>query len=240
MYDFAPDFQVSLIKKVVDKYNRRLSSIAESIIKQCLGNNIIRLQSLHSCRCISPGEKKINEFHFRCKLNAGEKGRPITIYRGGLAVELGPGRFGNEGARNYASEKFVPTRVTDHTATLIDHVFLREQKQSEKIISGNIFTDISDHFANFLVVFDLDFRKRSIERRKTRIFGPKNTSKFLDNLQQVDWDPLYQETDVNRCATAFYNIVKKVYNEAFPLKPISTKRIKDKPCSPGNKCLFWP
>ena len=26
--------------------------------------------------------------------------------RGGLAVELGPGRFGNEGARNYASEKF--------------------------------------------------------------------------------------------------------------------------------------
>ena len=27
-------------------------------------------------------------------------------HRGGLAVELGPGRFGNEGARNYASEKF--------------------------------------------------------------------------------------------------------------------------------------
>ena len=26
--------------------------------------------------------------------------------RGGLAVELGPGRFSNEGARNYASEKF--------------------------------------------------------------------------------------------------------------------------------------
>ena len=28
------------------------------------------------------------------------------LNRGGLAVELGPGRFGNEGARNYASEKF--------------------------------------------------------------------------------------------------------------------------------------
>ena len=26
--------------------------------------------------------------------------------RGGLAVELGPGRFDSEGARNYASEKF--------------------------------------------------------------------------------------------------------------------------------------
>ena len=26
--------------------------------------------------------------------------------RGGLAVELGPGRFGSEGARNYSSEKF--------------------------------------------------------------------------------------------------------------------------------------
>ena len=28
------------------------------------------------------------------------------VSRGGLAVELGPGRFGSEGARNYSSEKF--------------------------------------------------------------------------------------------------------------------------------------
>ena len=29
-----------------------------------------------------------------------------NTFRGGLAVELGPGRFDNQGARNYASEKF--------------------------------------------------------------------------------------------------------------------------------------
>eukprot|EP00112_Aurelia_sp_Birch-Aquarium-sp1_P000913 Seg109.3 transcript_id=Seg109.3/GoldUCD/mRNA.D3Y31 product="M-phase phosphoprotein 8" protein_id=Seg109.3/GoldUCD/D3Y31 len=79
VYEFAPDFQVPLIRKIVEKYNRRLSSIAESIIRQCLGSNVIRLQSLHSCRCISPGEKKINEFHFRCKLNAGEKGVTVLL-----------------------------------------------------------------------------------------------------------------------------------------------------------------
>ena len=31
---------------------------------------------------------------------------PWANGRGGLAVELGPGRFGSEGARNYSSEKF--------------------------------------------------------------------------------------------------------------------------------------
>ena len=40
------------------------------------------------------------------------------LLRGGLAVELGPGRFGSEGARNYSSESF-----TGHSfgRTFADH-----------------------------------------------------------------------------------------------------------------------
>ena len=40
--------------------------------------------------------------YFGCGIRFLERVR----HRGGLAVELGPGRFSNEGARNYASEKF--------------------------------------------------------------------------------------------------------------------------------------
>ena len=43
-----------------------------------------------------------------------------------------------------------PTRMTHHSATLIDNVFFNSM--SHHIISGNIVYDLTDHLPNFLVV----------------------------------------------------------------------------------------
>ncbi len=38
-----------------------------------------------------------------------------------------------------------PTRITQHTATLIDNIFTNEIESIDSSINGIIFTDISDH-----------------------------------------------------------------------------------------------
>jgi hypothetical protein len=43
-----------------------------------------------------------------------------------------------------------PTRVTDHSATLIDNIFFNSIEHIS--ISGNIVYDLSDHLPNFLLI----------------------------------------------------------------------------------------
>ena len=43
-----------------------------------------------------------------------------------------------------------PTRVTDHSATLVDHIYFNSCDHFT--ISGNLLSDISDHFPNFLII----------------------------------------------------------------------------------------
>ena len=44
-----------------------------------------------------------------------------------------------------------PTRITDHSATLIDNIFLNSLNEYFTI-SGNIIYDLTDHLANFLII----------------------------------------------------------------------------------------
>ena len=43
-----------------------------------------------------------------------------------------------------------PTRVTDHSATVIDNIF--SNSTSYETTSGNIITQMSDHFSQFLIL----------------------------------------------------------------------------------------
>jgi endonuclease/exonuclease/phosphatase family metal-dependent hydrolase len=46
-----------------------------------------------------------------------------------------------------------PTRITEHTATIIDNIFTNNIEKVENSINGIIFTDISDHLP-ILHMFD--------------------------------------------------------------------------------------
>jgi len=76
----------------------------------------------------------------------------------------------------------IPTRVTDRSSTLIDHIFVRlpKSKINNQMTSGNFISDISDHFSNFIIV-DIEVKK-TVERPLIRLFTKKNTKKFKENL----------------------------------------------------------
>lgn len=46
-----------------------------------------------------------------------------------------------------------PTRITDHSATLIDNIFFNSLEHF--VISGNLCYDLTDHLPNFLIVSKL-------------------------------------------------------------------------------------
>ena len=59
-----------------------------------------------------------------------------------------------------------PTRVTDHSATVIDNIFFNNTTSYETV-SGNIMTHISDHFPQFIILnkTNIDYNRYSFSKR---------------------------------------------------------------------------
>ncbi len=55
-------------------------------------------------------------------------------------------------SNNYIPHITLPTCVTGHSISLIDHIFIKESdKICYKITAGNIYNNINDHISNFVV-----------------------------------------------------------------------------------------
>jgi exonuclease III len=80
-----------------------------------------------------------------------------------------------------------PTRVTDHSATLIDNIFFNSIEHIS--ISGNIVYDLSDHLPNFLLI------KKSISNSHkdkifTRDYSRFNQETLYSELRDVNWEEI--------------------------------------------------
>ena len=72
----------------------------------------------------------------------------------------------------------IPTRLTETSATIIDHINIRlpTKKVSFKVSAGNLITDITDHLPNFII---MDEEINSIKNRPwIRLFNKKKHFEF--------------------------------------------------------------
>ena len=124
----------------------------------------------------------------------------------------------------------MPTRITYRSATLIDNIYLfqRKNKSNQKIISGNIYSDITDHLPNFALLTYPE-KMPPKPRPLIRVYNKKSISSFTESLKQQNWDKVYQDDDPNRSFEIFYNIFKDLHDKHFPLQQLSRKKSKDKP-----------
>ena len=68
------------------------------------------------------------------------------------------------------------SRVTSHrshTCTLIDQIFHLSRNSKMHVSSGNLITELSDHFANFIILHS-DAKSKVTDRHKVRIFSEIN------------------------------------------------------------------
>ena len=76
----------------------------------------------------------------------------------------------------------LPTRITSHSATLIDHIMARlpKSKVQCKVNSGNLLCDITDHLANFTII-ELNIRHQNYQPY-IRLFTPNKIKEFNINM----------------------------------------------------------
>ena len=125
---------------------------------------------------------------------------------------------------------YSPTRVTSHTATLIDNIFCyqKKPKTNQIIFSGNIYSDISDHFPNFLLLnFPAKIPKTTPS--KIRIYSERNCKKFLNKLKAIDWNPVISINSTNSAFNSFSDTFYELHNSCFPKVTLSKSRKNDKP-----------
>ena len=123
----------------------------------------------------------------------------------------------------------IPTRITDTSATLIDHIFLKLPPKHMKanILAGNIFCDISDHLPNFITINHTP-REDKTKRQYIRLYSEKNISKFRESLENMNWPSYLDVENTEEAYTKFYTHLYHAFEAHFPLVPLSRKRSKDK------------
>ena len=121
------------------------------------------------------------------------------------------------------------TRITDLSATCIDHIFIRDtSRYSERhteIFAGILYCDITDHLPCFFTL--ICYNSHADEKPYVRLYGEKNTLKFKELMQNVSWGAIY--TDGSDWYDNFINLVYTKFQQSFPLVRLSMKRAKDKP-----------
>ena len=127
----------------------------------------------------------------------------------------------------------IPTRFTDRSTTLIDHIFTRlpKSKINNLVTAGNFITDITDHLANF-VIFDIE-TKPNKSRPFIRLYTERNTELFKRNIASeisILNDTLNSRNNinVNESYKIFYEKLLELLNLYFPKIRQSRKKAKDK------------
>ena len=136
---------------------------------------------------------------------------------------------------NAASHGFLqivsrPTRVTENSATLIDHVYTNNLNSTH---SCNILTvDVSDHLATFtklaLESSSLNIERHTLNKKenvKHRVFNEANNETFKAKIQEESWDDAFDDTlDANTLCEKFLGKYNAHYDAAYPLKSKSIRR----------------
>ena len=120
----------------------------------------------------------------------------------------------------------LPTIVSNHSSTLIDHIYYSTPRNRKQFKCGNLLTDISDHFAKFLILYTNKNSKKKLKNRPmVRLFREQNKLKFQEILKMIDWDLEPGQRTTDEAMQIFYKEFQIAYNKAFPFVKLSQKEL---------------
>ena len=116
-----------------------------------------------------------------------------------------------------------PTRITIHSATLLDNIFTNVPLNNAK--SGLIINDIGDHLPIFAVIkYRGWFSTENLKKYKTiRQFTDENMQLLNNYLIRFDWTAITYSTDVDECHSLYINEIIDAINFHCPSKKVHLK-----------------
>ena len=123
-----------------------------------------------------------------------------------------------------------PTRITEHSMTLIDHIF--SNSMSNFLKSGILKDPFADHLGVFIKISLSNTLTHTINGRYfyTEI-SDKTNNNFEKLIYNADWQPVLDTTGANEKYNKFLEIYENCYNSAYPKvsKKIKNQRSTGKP-----------
>ena len=118
-----------------------------------------------------------------------------------------------------------PTRVHRTSATLIDNIFVNNP--DKLLASGNIISDISDHFSQFCITTSAKDNSQQFKNIEIRDYSKLSADRFNDELSEADWNPII--TNGTNCANKLFSSFYKyntIVNKHAPMKKLSKRKAK--------------
>ena len=117
----------------------------------------------------------------------------------------------------------LPTRITENSKTLLDHIYVDENKHL--YMSGVILSNISDHFGTFISISTKKLNKAKPNQLIIRDMNNFNYEMFSEELENHLQVENFAESDpVNKQFEAFYEIFHETIDKFAPAKkPLEKK-----------------
>jgi hypothetical protein len=108
-----------------------------------------------------------------------------------------------------------PTRITSHSATLIDNIFTNNLEHD--IMSGMLYSDLADNLPVFQITNFQPQQHKVLVNIKTRKITQSSILNFQIELQEINWDETRLNTSPNHSYNYFSGIFLPIYNNHFPI-----------------------
>ena len=118
-----------------------------------------------------------------------------------------------------------PTRISDNSSTIIDNIFTN--MIDSQIICGNILTQISDHFPQFLILRNSNISYTHSDTFKYD-YSAFNETNFIRDFDDIDKTYINEVSDANANYDKFLNDVTTLVSNHVPIKKFSKREVKFK------------
>ena len=116
-----------------------------------------------------------------------------------------------------------PTRVTSHTATLIDHIYTNTSFQQTSAGIANV--DISDHLPTFCIA-DIPVNQQK-NKLYFRDFSHFDKELYLRDIQDHDWNAVFEESsNLNEITLNTIQAINTIVDKHVPKKQVSANKRK--------------
>ena len=119
----------------------------------------------------------------------------------------------------------LPTRITNHSRTLIDNIF--SNSISKDIFSGNLTIRISDHLPQFLIYPSFKSKKNYFRKSNIflRNFKKLDSNQFKNDFLQINWDKEinFFNANTNKLYEDFFRRFNSLLDKHAPLKKLSNR-----------------
>ena len=173
----------------------------------------------------SPSYNSIREFttHLLHKVDLIHKEGKSILITGDLNIDLlkyqsNPNTasfLDNMIVKNLIPKITKPTRKTETSATLIDHIFTNIENTF--CLAGTLLTDISDHYSNFISIKFKSQQKLFPQTYTYRAITQTSLANLNNSMQEHDWNDIYNASDVNIAYELFEKQLSRLLNTHLPI-----------------------